>query len=113
MKGLNNGYTINTSQIIKLSGKKIVENLLTAWQVGEEKHIQLNSAVKLEISIIPSIILLDGDWFCYGSPLLCFTGNFCLTSSGMHSSRVFTIFSGESSRRAKPISSLPTAPIST
>jgi hypothetical protein len=72
MKRLNNEHIINTSQIIKPSGKKIVENLLMTLQVADgrvampedgsiiikqERPGQLYPAMK-EISIIPSLLLL-------------------------------------------------------
>lgn len=72
MKRLNNGHIINTSQIIKPSRKKIVDNLPMTLQVADarvampedgsidikqERPGQLHSAVK-EISIIPSLLLL-------------------------------------------------------
>jgi len=72
MKRLNNGHIINTSQIIKPSGKKIVENLLMSLQaadgrvampedgpiiIKQERPGQLYPEMK-EISIIPSLLLL-------------------------------------------------------
>jgi len=73
MKRLNNGHIISTSQTIKPSEKKIVENMLMTLKMAngiaatnevgsivikQEKPVQLKEAVMTGISIIPSIMLL-------------------------------------------------------